>query len=107
MVELYEPLAEEAAFPLSVEAPDFAAHGNRKLAGQALANLVDDALKYAKRRSNKHLKPSQPRLRSRRAPMATDTPSITNHGQGTPEGDARHRVKRFVSSKAAPDRASA
>ena len=34
---------------LSVEAPGtLAAHGNRELIGQALANLVDNALKYAK-----------------------------------------------------------
>ncbi|MBV8183487.1 MAG: HAMP domain-containing protein, partial [Hyphomicrobiales bacterium] len=39
VVELYEPLAEEAGVSLSVEAPgSLQAHGNRELAGQALAN---------------------------------------------------------------------
>src|SRR5581483_9575835 len=46
--ELYEPLAEEKGLTLKVEADAPApVKGNRELVGQALANLVDNALKYA------------------------------------------------------------
>jgi signal transduction histidine kinase len=50
VVELYEPVAEEAGVALRLEAPpDLTAVGSRELVGQALANLVDNALKYARR----------------------------------------------------------
>jgi signal transduction histidine kinase len=46
--ELYEPLADDKGLTLKVEAPDAApVHGNRELVSQALANLVDNAIKYA------------------------------------------------------------
>ena len=45
--ELYEPVAEtmEVVFEGRIE-PNLIVHGNRELVGQALANLVDNALKY-------------------------------------------------------------
>ena len=47
VAELYEPSAEEAGLTLTVRAePGLAVHGNRELIGQALANLVDNAVKY-------------------------------------------------------------
>jgi signal transduction histidine kinase len=47
MAELYEASAEEAGAVIttSVE-PGLTAHGSRELVGQALANLIDNALKY-------------------------------------------------------------
>ena len=46
--ELYEPLAEEKGLALKVEAPcPRRCDGNRELVSQALANLVDNAIKYA------------------------------------------------------------
>ena len=48
VAELYEPVAEEKGLPLEVEAPAPAlVRGNRELISQALANLVDNAIKYA------------------------------------------------------------
>ncbi|WP_375453978.1 ATP-binding protein [uncultured Methylobacterium sp.] len=45
--ELYEALAEERGLPLAVSAPDgLVVDGNRELVGQALANLIDNAIKY-------------------------------------------------------------
>src|SRR5262249_7273437 len=45
--ELSEPLADEKGIHLKVEAPAAApVHGNRELVSQALANLVDNAIKY-------------------------------------------------------------
>jgi signal transduction histidine kinase len=47
VAELYGPVAEEAGGALTVEAPaGLRAIGSRDLIGQALANLVDNALKY-------------------------------------------------------------
>lgn len=46
--ELYEPLAEEKGLALRVEAAEPATiKANRELIGQALANLIDNAIKYA------------------------------------------------------------
>src|SRR5262249_57060005 len=45
--ELYEPLADDKGIQLKVDAPAAApVHGNRELISQALANLVDNAIKY-------------------------------------------------------------
>lgn len=45
--ELYEVLAEEQGLALDVTAPDgLVCTGNRELIGQALANLIDNAIKY-------------------------------------------------------------
>ncbi len=47
VAELYGPVTEEGGGVLTVEAPETApVIGNRDLIGQALANLVDNALKY-------------------------------------------------------------
>jgi hypothetical protein len=46
--ELYEPLAEEEGLALKIDAEGaLPVHGNRELVSQALANLVDNAIKYA------------------------------------------------------------
>ncbi len=48
VAELYEPLAEEKGLTLAVDAPGtIPMRGNRELISQALANLVDNAIKYA------------------------------------------------------------
>ena len=47
VAELYEPIAEEEGVELTVRAEDgLKVRGNRELIGQAIANLVDNALKY-------------------------------------------------------------
>ncbi|TIW32956.1 MAG: two-component sensor histidine kinase, partial [Mesorhizobium sp.] len=48
VVELYEPVAEEAGVKLETSGQDgFAVEGNRELIGQALSNIVDNAIKYS------------------------------------------------------------
>jgi signal transduction histidine kinase len=45
--ELYEPVAEERGITLCISAESgLTLHGSRELVGQAIANLVDNALKY-------------------------------------------------------------
>lgn len=47
LAELYEPVAEEAGLELRIEAPDGPLlRANRQLIGQAIANLIDNAVKY-------------------------------------------------------------
>ena len=49
VAELYEPLAEEAGVPLAPTFQgDLPLHGSRELVGQALANLIDNAIKYSR-----------------------------------------------------------
>lgn len=98
VVELYEPLAEEAGVSLSVEAPgNLRAHGNRELAGQALANLVDNALKYAS-----SVEPSLPgamakvQVSARTNGDGTTEVSVADHGPGIPEADRERVLERFV-----------
>ena len=48
VVELYEPAAEEVGVKLEApEAGNFIVDGNRELIGQALSNVVDNAIKYS------------------------------------------------------------
>lgn len=50
VAELYEPLAEDRGMGLSLNVETgLTLHGSRELIGQALANLVDNALKYGVR----------------------------------------------------------
>jgi signal transduction histidine kinase len=47
LCEMYQPLAEEQGLSIAVEKPPALSYfGNRELIGQAVANLVDNAIKY-------------------------------------------------------------
>jgi signal transduction histidine kinase len=53
VAELYEPIAEEEDLTLTVHAEDgLKVRGNHELIGQAIANLVDNALKYGAPNNN-------------------------------------------------------
>ena len=68
--ELYEPLADDKGLTLRVEAPDAAPmRGNRELISQALANLVDNAIKYAAPESTT-LAPDRRRRSTARSPKS-------------------------------------
>ena len=50
--ELYEAVAEDDGVIFSLDVPrSIFVRGNRELIGQALSNLIDNALKYARRES--------------------------------------------------------
>ncbi|MDX8436040.1 HAMP domain-containing sensor histidine kinase [Mesorhizobium abyssinicae] len=93
VVELYEPVAEEAGVMIetSVE-EDFAVNGNRELIGQALSNIVDNAIKYS---TDSTTKPSV-RVALQRIDREVRL-SVTDNGQGIPDDADRARVtERFV-----------
>jgi signal transduction histidine kinase len=102
--ELYEPLAEDDGMTLHVKTSPTPLHGNRELISQALANLVENAIKYGK-----PVPAAQPLGAA--AVTAADNReiliearrhgdsvllSVTDHGPGIPEVDRKHAVERFV-----------
>ena len=101
--ELYEPLAEDDGMTLRVKTAPVRLHGNRELISQALANLVENAIKYgkpdpavaaARRRAPRHR--SKEILIEARREGDQVLLSVTDHGPGIPEGDRKHAVERFV-----------
>jgi len=103
--ELYEPLAEEKGIALKVEAAEAApVKGNRELVSQALANLVDNAIKYAE--PHDLLDSGQPVNGATaavpeivvRAQSDGDRILLTvsDSGPGIPEADRSRVVERFV-----------
>jgi signal transduction histidine kinase len=95
--ELYEPLAEEKGIKLKVEADAPATvRGNRELVSQALANLVDNAIKYAEPRAVA-INGATPEIVVR-ALSENDRILLTvaDSGPGIPEADRARVVERFV-----------
>jgi hypothetical protein len=92
--ELYEPLAEEKGVELKVEANSpLPTKGNRELVSQALANLVDNAIKYAK------AEPSGGAAHIKVSASAADGHvllSVADTGPGIAETDRGRAVERFV-----------
>ena len=95
--ELYEPLAEEKGIVLKVEASEAApVNGNRELVSQALANLVDNAIKYTEP-VDKAANGAMPEIVVR-VLNAGDRIllSVSDSGPGIPEADRSRAVERFV-----------
>jgi hypothetical protein len=92
--ELYDPLADEKGIALKVEADAAPAHGNPELVSQALANLVDNAIKYAgPDRANGA--PSEIVVKAG-AEGDRILLTVADHGPGIPEADRGRVVERFV-----------
>jgi hypothetical protein len=95
--ELYEPLADEKGIQLRVEASAAApVHGNRELIGQALANLVDNAIKYG---APDRIEPNgaEPEIVIKAVPDGERILlSVADAGHGIPEADRGRAVERFV-----------
>ena len=96
--ELYEPLAEDKGLTLEVAADAATIHGNRELVSQALANLVENAIKYGQPvapRPDGGTKSPDILIESRRDGDNVLL-SVTDHGPGIPEADRQRAVERFV-----------
>ncbi|MDB5736129.1 MAG: integral rane sensor signal transduction histidine kinase [Alphaproteobacteria bacterium] len=89
VVELYEPLAEERRVKLVLLPPGpVTVEGNRSLIAQALANLVDNAIKYTP-------EGGAVRIRIAAADTGVDL-SVADSGPGIPAEDRTRVVERFV-----------
>ncbi len=90
MAELYEPVCEDKGLDFAAEfALDLQVRGNREFLAQALANILDNAVKYT---------PSGGAimLRVRRRSSGEVEYSVTDTGPGVPDEDRERVVERFV-----------
>jgi signal transduction histidine kinase len=94
--ELYEPLADTKGLALRVEATPAPVKGNRELVSQALANLVDNAIKYAEPQG--HAANGTPAEILVTAGSEGDRIklAVRDGGPGIPESDRTHVIERFV-----------
>jgi signal transduction histidine kinase len=96
VAELYEPVAEEAGLELKVDAAPTPMKGNRELVSQALANLLDNAIKYAAPAGIPvNGAPAEVSIVSGEADGSIRL-SVGDHGPGIPETDRERVVGRFV-----------
>ena len=106
MAELYEPAAEERGVELLVFAPEsLPFRGQRELIGQAVANLIDNALKYGA--------PDVPGAKAQVAISAEISAkgdaraveiAIADRGPGIPESERGRVLQRFVRLEASRSR---
>jgi signal transduction histidine kinase len=100
--ELYEPLAEDDGAILRVKTGPAPLHGNRELISQALANLVENAIKYGKPVPSAQplgadaVASAKEILIEARRDGGQVLLSVTDHGPGIAEADRKHAVERFV-----------
>ena len=92
VVELYEPLAEEVGVALSVgEVAAASLSANRELVGQALSNVVDNAIKYSAGAVDR------PAVTVALVPAGGDfVLAVTDNGPGIPAEDMERATERFV-----------
>jgi signal transduction histidine kinase len=95
--ELYEPLAEQKGIALKVDADTPAkVRGNRELVSQALANLVDNAIKYTEPRE-RSVNGATPEIVVRALTEGDRILlAVADRGPGIPEADRARVVERFV-----------
>ncbi|NMA99258.1 MAG: HAMP domain-containing histidine kinase [Phyllobacteriaceae bacterium] len=93
VAELYGPVAEDAGIELSSDiAPDITLKANRELIGQAMVNLLENAVKYAKPKDGSigrisvalHQADGHVRF------------VVGDNGEGIPEADRARVLERFV-----------
>jgi signal transduction histidine kinase len=100
--ELYEAAAEEAGVPLHVSVEDgLRIKGSRELVGQAVANLLDNALKYG---APAHAEAPQPVRVEARRDGDNAVIVVSDRGPGVPEAERGRVLDRFVRLESARSR---
>ncbi|MGA0546797.1 ATP-binding protein [Brevundimonas sp. VNH65] len=90
MAELYEPAAEDKGMEFSAEIETgLMIEGNRPFLAQALANVIDNAIKYTP-------VGGAVKLRARRRSSGEIEFSVTDTGPGVPAEDRERVIQRFV-----------
>ncbi|HQZ13920.1 MAG TPA: ATP-binding protein [Devosia sp.] len=93
VAELYGPVAEEAGLVLDTKVTEgVKIHGNRELLGQALVNLIENALKYFEPQPGHDGKITI----GVRAEGGRVLIEVSDNGPGIPEADRERVVERFV-----------
>ena len=98
VAELYEPIAEEEGVALTVRVEDgLKVRGNRELIGQAIANLVDNALKYGAPNKDGGCAEAKPDvvITARRVGESIVL-TIADRGPGVEPADRARVLERFV-----------
>lgn len=92
VAELYMPAAEEDGFALTVETePGVRVIANKQLIGQAVANLIDNAIKYSKGAT------AASAIRVTAGRLGGDAViSVADNGPGISAADRERVLKRFV-----------
>jgi signal transduction histidine kinase len=94
--DLYEPVADEKGITLKIDASIAApVRGNRELVSQALANLIDNAIKYAGPGGKVNGVPAEIVVRAGNDGERI-TLSVADRGPGIPDADRGRVVERFV-----------
>jgi signal transduction histidine kinase len=94
--ELYEPVADEKGIALKIEANAAApVRGNRELVSQALANLIDNAIKYAGPAGKVNGVPAEIVIKAGDDGERI-TLSVADRGPGIADADRSRVVERFV-----------
>lgn len=90
MAELYEPASEDKGLEFSAEIErGLMVEGNQPFLAQALANIIDNAIKYTPTGG-------AVMLRARRRSSGEIEYSVTDTGPGVPEEDRERVIERFV-----------
>lgn len=101
LVELYEPSAEEAGLQMKSEiAANLSVHGSRELIGQALANLLDNAIKYGSTQEGQ----GGPITVTAERDGGMIRMTVTDQGPGIPAEDRERVLGRFVRLEASRSR---
>ena len=98
VAELYEPIAEEEGVALTVRVEEgLRVRGNRELIGQAIANLVDNALKYGAPNKDVGGAEAKPEvvITARRVGKSVVL-TIADRGPGIEPADRARVLDRFV-----------
>lgn len=97
IAELYEPLADEKGLTLEVDVGGTApVHGNRELVSQALANLLDNAIKYVGSRPQGINGVASDIVVKAINDDDRILLTVSDHGPGIPPEDRNRVVERFV-----------